>query len=334
MRLLVMGGTHHVGRAVVETALSRGDTVTTLNRGVSRPPEPGVEALTADRTDPESVRTAIGDRTWDAVIDTWALAPRVVRDTARLLADRVGHYGYVSSYAAHTFPWPPGLNEASPLVQGADPASTDDEDYPAAKRGGELAVLESFGDRALLARAGMILGPYDTLHRVTWWLRRLARGGRVLAPGPIDFPLQYIDGRDLAAWMLSAADRGLGGDFIVTGPPASTTIGDLLRIAREVTGSDAELVWAAPELLEREELWLGIELGMRGPGMRFEEMHADPAKALAAGLTCRPVRETVADSWDWYLAEGDGQTGGLADRRPDQEAFIDPDKERALLAEL
>lgn len=170
MRLLVMGGTHHMGRSIVDTALARGDTVTTLNRGVSRKPVPGVEALTADRTDVESVRAALGDRSWDAVIDTWARAPRAVQDSARLLADRVGHYGYVSSTAAHAFPWPPGVTEDSPLVE-ADPSSEDNEDYAKAKRGGELAVLESFGERALLARAGMILGPYEDLGRITFWLQ-------------------------------------------------------------------------------------------------------------------------------------------------------------------
>lgn len=333
MRLLVLGGTHHVGRSVVEVALGRGDTVTTLNRGVSRPPEPGVETLTADRTDPESVREALGDRTWDTVIDTWASAPYVVRDSARLLADRVGHYGYVSSPAAHTLPWPPGMSEQAPLVD-ADPSSEDGENYQTAKRGGELAVVESFGDRGLLARAGMILGPYENLQRVTWWMRRIENGGRVLAPGPADFPLQLIDGRDLAEFMLSAADSGLGGAFQVTSRPAFTTVGELLETAVQVVGSDAELVWADGDLLEREELWLGIELGMRGPGVQFAGMWTDTTKAHDAGLRCRPIRVMLEDTWSWLQAEGETNTGGLADRRPDPTALIDPAKEREILAGL
>lgn len=330
MRLLVLGGSHHVGRSTVTTALARGDSVTTLNRGVSRDPEPGVEALIADRTDPDAVRQALGDRTWDAVIDTWSMAPRAVQDSARLLADRVGHYGYVSSPAAHTFPWPQGLNEESPLVE-ADPASDEYADYAAAKRGGELAVLESFGDRALIARAGMVLGPYEDLERVTLWLRRLERGGRVLAPGPADFPLQYIDGRDMAAWMLSAADRGLGGAFHVAGEVGATTIGGLLEAALEVTGSRAELVWAEPELLEREGVWLGAELGVRAPGVDFSQMRTDVSKVHAAGLTCRPIRETVADTWAWLQAEGDPAGGYLASRRPGTSEYADPEKEREIL---
>ena len=112
MRLLVLGGTHHVGRAVVETALARGDEVTTLTRGVSGPSAPGALALRADRTDPVSLRAALGDSSWDAVIDTWSGAPAVVRDAATLLRDRAGHYGYVSSRSVYQWPIPAGLDES------------------------------------------------------------------------------------------------------------------------------------------------------------------------------------------------------------------------------
>lgn len=334
MELLVLGGTRHVGRSVVTSALARGDTVSALNRGVSGAPDAGVETLTADRFDEDAVRSALGDRTWDAVIDTWSLAPRPVRDSARMLAGRVRHYGYVSSPAAHRFPWPPGMTEESQLVD-ADPAGEDGDDYAAAKRGGELAVREFFGERALIARAGMVLGPYEEMGRIPWWLRRLERGGRVLAPGPADFPLQYIDGRDLAAWMLSAADRGIGGAFHVTSRPGIVTIRELLETALEVTGSDAELVWAPGELLESEGLWLGIELGMRAPGVDMGSMYTDVSKAYAAGLRIRPLRETLADTWAWLQAEGaDSGEGPLASRRPAQDDYIDPDKEQRILRML
>ena len=204
MRLLVLGGTHHVGRAVVETALGRGDDVTTLTRGVSGPSASGAIALHADRTDPAMLRAALGTAEWDAVIDTWSGAPAVVRDSAALLADRAGHYGYVSSRSVYSWPPPPGQDESGPVVDG-DPADTGQEDYAAAKRGGELAAVEAFCDRALLARAGLIIGPYEIVGRMPWWLGRIDRGGDVLAPGPPDRPLQLIDCRDLAAWMLSAA---------------------------------------------------------------------------------------------------------------------------------
>src|SRR6516165_3386862 len=138
MRLLVLGGTHHVGRAVVETALGRGDEVTTITRGVGGPSAAGTEARHADRTAPAQLRSALGDDIWDAVIDTWSLAPRVVRDSAALLAGRVGHYGYVSSRSVYSWPIPSGADENAAVVD-SDADSDDATDYAAAKRGGELA---------------------------------------------------------------------------------------------------------------------------------------------------------------------------------------------------
>ncbi|MFI9848164.1 NAD-dependent epimerase/dehydratase family protein [Nonomuraea sp. NPDC051941] len=332
MKLLVLGGTHHVGRAVVETALERGDEVTTLNRGLSRVPAPGIRALVADRRDTEAVQAALGRQEWHAVIDTWAWAPRVVRDSAHLLAGRAGHYGYVSSRGVYRWPWPPGADEHAPLVDG-DPASEVDADYPAAKRGGELAVLEAFGERALLARAGTILGPYEDVGRIPWWLRRLAKGGQMLAPGPADTPLQYIDARDLASWMLASAENGVGGASNVAGPPGQVTIGELLATALAVTGADAELVWAPAELLEEERFPLGMEFGLRylNDPAPTGIHDADVGAALAAGLTCRPLRDTLADTWAWLRAEGDPPT------RPDAPAtdtWFDPATERHVLARL
>lgn len=332
MKLLVLGGTHHVGRAVVETALDRGDEVTTLNRGVSRPPAPGTRSLLADRTDRVAVQMALGEEEWDAVIDTWAWAPRVVRDSARLLADRARHYGYVSSRGVHRWPWPAGADEHAPLVEG-DPSSEESLDYAAAKRGGELAVIEAFGQRALLARAGMILGPYEDVGRVPWWMRRLERGGRVLAPGPADTPLQYIDARDMAAWMLSAAEQGVGGAFTVAGRPGAVTVGDLLQTACEVIGSDAELVWASPEALAAEGVPLGMEFGLRFPHDPAPTgMHdADVTAAFAAGLTCRPLRDTLADTWAWLQAEGDPVPRPDA---PSPDTWLDSAAEQRLLDRL
>ncbi|MEV7908264.1 NAD-dependent epimerase/dehydratase family protein, partial [Streptomyces anulatus] len=259
MRLLVLGGTHFVGRAVVEEALKRGDEVTLLNRGRSPLPATDADLITVDRTDEEALRLALGNREWDAVVDTWSGAPRVVRDSCGLLAGRAGHYGYVSSRSVYGWPMPSGLDERAPLAEG-DPDGDDAEDYAAAKRGGELAVLRAFGDRALLARAGLILGPYEDIRRLPWWLRRVQRGGRVLAPGDPGRPLQYIDARDLAAWMLGAAERGVGGAFNAVSRPGHTTMGELLGEAVRATGSAAELVWAAPEVIEEAGIGPWVEL--------------------------------------------------------------------------
>ncbi|MGW3363880.1 NAD-dependent epimerase/dehydratase family protein [Streptosporangium canum] len=327
MRLLVMGGTHFVGRAVVETALARGDEVTTLNRGTSGAAAPGVNQVTADRTDPEALRRALGDGEWDAVIDTWSGAPRVIGDSCGLLADRAGHYGYVSSRSVYRWPMPFGADEHAPTVDG-DPDDDGAEDYAVAKRGGELAVLRAFGDRALFARAGLILGPYENTGRLPWWLRRVERGGRVLAPGDPARPLQLIDARDLALWMLAAAERGLGGAFNTVSRSGHATMGGLLEAAVKVVGSDAELVWTAPEVIEEAGVSPWIELPIWLPDdAEYGGMHnGDVSAAYGEGLTCRPVQQTIADTWAWLQAEGEPEL------RPDRPPVgLDPAKERQVL---
>jgi nucleoside-diphosphate-sugar epimerase len=324
----MLGGTHHVGRAVVETALARGDDVTTLNRGMTGRQQPGVRALHADRTDRAALSAALGDGTWDAVIDTWSGPPRAVADAAALLADRAGHYGYVSSRSVYRWPFPVGGDESAPVVDG-DPASADGEDYAAAKRGGELAAAAAFGDRALLARAGLILGPYEIVGRMPWWLRRLEQGGEVLAPGPPDRPLQYIDCRDLAAWMLAAAEQGVGGAFNAVSRPGHATMASLLESARDVAGSRASLVWVPPEVIEAAGIALWTELPIwLPPDGEYAGMHdGDVSAAYAAGLTCRPVEQTVADTWRWLQDEGYPPPGRIAHG-------LSPDKEQAVLAGL
>jgi len=330
MRLLVLGGTHHVGRAVVETALDRGDEVTTLNRGLTGRQPPGARALHADRTDPAALARALGGESWDAVIDTWSGAPRVVADAAALLAGRAGHYGYVSSESVYRSFSVPGADESAPVVD-ANPASDDSGDYQAAKRGGELAARAAFGDRALLARVGLILGPYEIVGRMPWWLRRLERGGEVLAPGPPDLPLQYIDCRDLAGWMLSAADRGLGGTFNTVSRRGHATMASLLEAAREVTGSRATLVWVSPEVIEAAgiEPWIELPVWVPPSGEYVGIHDSDVSAAYAAGLTCRPVSQTVADTWRWLQDEGDPAS------RPGLPVHgLSPDTERRVLAGL
>lgn len=328
MRILVLGGTHHVGRAIVEVALSRGDEVTTVNRGTVRA-RPDVDARYADRRDPGSLADALAEDTWDAVVDTWSAEPVVVRASAQLLTDRVRHYGYVSSRSVYTWPIASGADESASVVD-ADPASSDGADYAAAKRGAELAVLEEFGDRALLARAGLILGPYEVVGRLPWWLGRIARGGRVPAPGPVDRPLQYVDARDLAGWMINAAEAGTSGTFNAVSAPGHTTIGELLAACVRVTGADAELVWVAPEQIEAAGVvgWTQLPIWVPPTGELAGLHGADTSSAREVGLVCRSPGETVADTWTWLQAEGfpdlsPGRAGQLG---------ITPAEEAALLS--
>lgn len=326
MRLLVLGGTHHVGRALVETALARGDTVTTLNRGTTAPPV-GVELRTADRRSPGALAAALGDDTWDAVIDTWSYEPVVVAEAARLLSGRAAHLTYVSSRSVHTWPIPSEADESAPVVD-ADPESSEPVPYDRAKRGGELAAVAGFAGPVLLMRAGLILGPYEVVGRLPWWLRRIAAGGRVPAPGPQDRPLQYVDARDLAAWALRCADRGLGGAYNTVSVPGHTTIGELLAACVAVTGSSAELVWRTPEQVAAAGVsgWTQLPIWAPPTGELSALHDGDTRAALAAGLECRPVAETVADTWAWLQAEGwpvpPTNRGGPLGLSPEDEAAL------------
>jgi nucleoside-diphosphate-sugar epimerase len=284
----------------VEAAAQRGDEVTILNRGVSGPPPEGVLSLVADRRDTRQFAAVLSDQESDAVIDTWAGAPAVVQESARLLVDRVGFYGYVSSRSVYAWPIPVGADESAPLVDG-NPGSDDESDYARAKRGSEVAVLEAFPGLALLARAGLILGPHEDVGRLPWWLTRIAEGGRVLAPGPRERKLQYIDARDLAQWMLSCAEQRVVGAFNVVSEPGHTTMQELLEACVEVTGSDAELVWTSPEDIDAAGVapWTQLPIWAPPTGELVGLHDCDVSAALHAGLRCRPVQETVADTWAW-----------------------------------
>jgi 2'-hydroxyisoflavone reductase len=330
MRLLVLGGTHHVGRAVAEMALARGDEVTTVNRGQTGTDVVGAEVRRADRMDQAQLRSALGSDSWDAVIDTWSRAPSVVSKSAALLSGRAGHYGYVSSRSVYTWPIPAGADETAPVVDG-DAGSEEYDDYAAAKRGGELAVLEHFTGPSILARAGLILGPYELVGRMPWWLRRIERGDDVLAPGPRDMPIQYIDCRDLAAWLLHAADEGISGAFNAVSRPGHATMESLLNAAIVATGSSANLIWVQPSVIEAAGIKPWTELPVWAPpDSEAAALHNGNVDAIiAAGLVCRPVEETVADTWRWLQAEGDPP---VIDVRPQH--GLDPDREREVLASL
>lgn len=325
MKLLMLGGTEFVGRAITEDALERGWEVTVFHRGHHAPPT-GTTAVHGDRTAPGGL-DALAEGEWDLVVDTWGGAPTAVRDSARLLSGRVGGYVYISSRSVYKYPAPTGLAEDGPLVEGSPDAES--VAYAEDKRGGELAALDAFGDRALLVRAGLIIGPYENVGRLPWWLNRTARGGSTLAPGPRELPLQYIDVRDLARWTLDAAAAGHGGPYNVVSPVGHATMGSLLDACVAVTGGGAELRWTDPALILEAGVEPWIELPIWLPeGENSDFMFGgDVTKAHAAGLKCRPVEETVADTWAWLQS-----LGGEAPQRPDRpRKGISPEQEAALL---
>lgn len=328
MKLLMLGGTSFVGHAVVADAVSRGWDVTLANRGRLDQPPPGVRHVVLDRLEPSAYDVLDGDA-FDLVVDTWSTAPRVVRDAARALGDRVDRWVYVSSRSVYAWPIPQGGDESVPTTD-ADP-DAEATDYAADKRGCELALERELGaDRVVHLRAGLILGPRENVGRLPWWLRRIARGGEVLAPGPHDLGIQYIDARDLARLGLDAGAAGRSGPVDVVSPRGAATMGELLDTCVDVTGSDAELVWVDPEfvLAQGIEPWGELPVWMPQDDVEMYALHtSDVARALDWGLRIRPLRETVADTWAW-VQEVDA-AGAAPEARPG--IGLDAGKERAAL---
>ena len=333
MRILILGGTSFVGHALTLAATSRGHEVTTFTRS-SLPPgarEGVVETLFGDRTKPNAYDFAQG-REWDVVIDTWFGAPRIVQESTKHLRGHAPHYAYVSTcsvYDGNPFDGnslPFGVNEDVAPVP-ADP-SAESTNYPADKRGAELAILESYGEAAsLIARPGLILGPREWPSRLSWWLGRIAEGGEVLAPGPADIPLQYIDARDLAEWMVESVEKNLTGIFNTLSPVGHSTFSALLEECKKVTGSNANFTWLPVDFVVANEIQPWNEMPIWITPDMYGFYNFDTSKAQAAGLKCRSMEETVSDTWQSVLTEPQSELPG--GRVP---PGIDREKELKVLA--
>lgn len=296
MKLLVLGGTQFLGRHIVQGALDRGWTVTMFNRGQTRPELfPGVERIAGNRDGGMGV---LAGRRWDAVIDPSGYVPRIVRQSAKALADAVEHYTFISTISVYAEP-KPGMDENAALATLPDPASEDvSAHYGALKALCELAVREEVPERALIIRPGLIVGPHDPTGRFTYWPLRIARGGRVLAPRA-DAPVQIIDARDLAAWTLDLTEKRVMGIFNGTSPQTPLQLGELLEQCRAALKSEAQFVHADDAFLEAQKIgpWIELPLWMPGPeGL----LSVDVSKAFASGLRCRSVGETALDTFASY----------------------------------
>ena len=321
--LLILGGSSFVGRALASEALAMEFAVTTFNRGQTASPVAGVTSLRGDRRNLADL-SQLADRDWDLVIDTWDQEPSAVLRSTEVLRDRASFYAYISSGSVYTQPPPCGADESAETVPAAP--DRDDGDYSANKRGGELAVERAFPARMLLARAGSILGPYENTGRLTWWLSRMARGGEVLCPGPRDNPIQYVDARDLAQFVLTKVDAGRTGPFNVVSRRGYATMGSLLEACQQTSGADhCELVWVDPDAVEQAGLEPWSELPIYvPPGHEYAGLHdADVERAYAAGLRCRPLSATVSDTWQWFSAAPRGE--------PVSRPGLDPEREREAL---
>lgn len=321
MRILVLGGTRFVGRAVVEAALGRGDTVTMFNRGITGPGLfPGVETVTGDRTQDLS---PLGAREFDAVVDVACYDPAAARVSAGALKGRVGRYVFVSTVSVYASQSTTESQlEDAPLAELKPGAADPLENYGANKALCEAVIRDAFGERALIGRPGLVTGPHDPTDRFPYWPRRIARGGRVLAPGDPGDLTQVIDVRDLAAFLLDGIHHRRGGVYNLTGTPRP--FGILLDLCRTATYSDAELTWVPTDRLVAAGVdpGMGIPLWVGEPGYEaFNDV--DSSRAAAAGLSCRAVTETIRDTLAWDLGRGGPEKPGF-----------DPAEEERLLAEL
>jgi 2'-hydroxyisoflavone reductase len=325
MKLLVLGGTVFLGRHIVDIALQRGHEVTLFNRGQHNADlYPEVEKLRGDRN---GDLEALQGRKWDAVVDTCGYVPRVVRDSAELLADAVEHYTFISSISVYADSSKPGIAEDYPVAKLKDETVEEvtGESYGGLKALCEQAAEAAMPGRVLTVRSGLIVGPNDPTDRFTYWPYHVAQGGEMLAPVEPEVAIQIIDVRDQAQWILDMAQSRQTGTYNVTGPAYTLTFGELFRTAQQISGSDINLVWANKEFLEAHEVQPWAELPLWIPADTDDAYWSavDISKAVKDGLTFRPLAETVKDTLAWANGRSTDHTW---------RAGLTPEREKELLA--
>ena len=312
LRILILGGTGFTGPFQVAYALARGHQVTLFNRGSRPSPEwPGeVEQLHGDRNKGEL--GVLEGREWDVCIDNPTTLPFWVRDAGRTLRDQVGHYVFISTISVYADGSRPGIDEDAPLAAytGNDPlAETMDtlradmgNLYGPLKAASEAEARRQFGDRVSIVRPGYIVGPRDETDRFTYWPLRVAEGGEVLVPGDGRDPVQFIDGRDLGEWVIRLAEERTFGTFNAVGPAQRLDTDPFLAGIKSVTGGDARFTHVPADFLAAREVRFGADLPIWFP--QDHEFggygQVDNSRAIAAGLTFRPLETTVADLLAWY----------------------------------
>jgi 2'-hydroxyisoflavone reductase len=324
MKILVLGGTVFLGRATAEAALARGHEVTLFNRGRHNADLfPNVEKLRGDR---DGDLSALRGRCWDAAIDPGGYFPRLVRASAELLADSVERYTFISSISVFAEFGTAGMDESAPVARIADDSveQITGETYGALKALCEQAAERAMPGRVLTIRPGLIVGPHDPTDRFTYWPVRVARGGEVLAPNRPGYLIQIVDVRDLAEWTVRMVEAKQSGVFNATGPDYPLTMERLLLESKQVSGSDARFTWVSEEFLQAQGAtpWTEVTLWVPEKGNAgFSTINV--GKAIAAGLSFRPLTDTVRDTLAWDAA-----------RPPDVErrGGIKPEREQAWLS--
>jgi len=337
MKILILGGTGFIGPHQVEYALSRGHTVTLFNRGQTNPGLfPNVEKLIGDRNAPDGYASLKG-RTWDVVIDNPTQIPRWVREAGAALKNSTGKYVFVSTLSTFKNRKAIGIKEDGPLSEPAPPDAVPagftpaDPSRPTSTYGSlkvrcEMDAREAFGDRALIVRPGLIVGPGDLTDRFSYWPIRVEQGGEMLAPGTPDDPVAFIDARDLTEWMIRLCEANATGTYNAVGPRYGLTVAQMLYGCKAVTSSSATFTWVDADFLLARKLRPYSELPVWMPPRGDSEGWArmDCSKAFNAGLTFRPLADTARDTLTYYHAQPPERQAAL-------KAGLPPEKEREAL---
>jgi 2'-hydroxyisoflavone reductase len=329
LRILILGGTAFLGPAQVEYALARGHTVTLFNRGRTNPELfPDVEKLVGDRAAPDY--SALEGREWDAVIDNSANVAQWVMDSAPLLKDRVGRYLFVSSISAHTDNSIMDQDENGPVFTQEDydeaiaSGASFGEAFGPNKAQAERVTLQEFGAGGLVVRPGLIVGPMDRSDRFTYWPVRIDRGGEVLAPGDGSDLAQIIDVRDLSEFMIHLLEQEASGTYLATGPEAPLTMAGMLYGIRSITSSPVTITWVPADFLAEHEVgaWMEMPVWVY-PSEETRGFSAyNVSKAVAAGLTFRPLAETALATLEWWKAKPQDQQTLRTGLAPEKESAI------------
>ncbi|MCI3135245.1 NAD-dependent epimerase/dehydratase family protein [Phenylobacterium aquaticum] len=310
LKILILGGTGFIGPHQVRYALSRGHQVTLFNRGKQPKDWPGeVEELIGDRNTGDL--KALEGRSWDVCIDNPTTLPFWVRDAGRVLKGKVGQYVFVSTISVYAADDRPADETAALAVyKGADPMAETAETlkahmgqlYGPLKALSEAEAARWFGSDVTVVRPGLIAGPGDETDRFTYWPVRLARGGEVLAPGDGKDPVQFIDARDLAEWIIRVAEQKNRGVFNATGPARPLTVAQMLAGVAKGVKADPKLTWVAADFLDAQNVsgWTDLPVWVPGQGETAGFAKRDIGRALAAGLTFRPLPTTAADTLAWF----------------------------------
>ena len=309
LNILILGGTGFTGPFQVEYALKRGHKVTLFNRGKRPSPEwpAAVEQLHGDRNTGDLA--ALKGRKWDVCIDNPTSLPFWVRDAGQVLKGNVGHYLFISTISVYADGSKPGINENSPLAQykGKDAMAETQQTlradienlYGPLKALSEAEAHKQFGKNVTIVRPGYIVGPRDETDRFTYWPHRVAQGGEILVPGDGNDPIQIIDGRDLGEWMIRLAEAGTTGTFNACGPDYPLSMDAMLYGCQAVTGGGMRLTHVDQTFLQEQQVGLPIWVPSKDSEYAGYGSVSNQ-RAIAAGLTFRPLATTVQDLLAWF----------------------------------